>query len=176
MIEFEKDVLKYLNLPSIPIKEWNGKDVFKDGVAVIEYKDGLLGYAIAEYDPTRNAKPVIKKTFSVIPFVAIQKIFVVPSYMNNDVSTMDLDDESKKAAMRLIQEVNELENEGVDYEKLVLPMNEYFFDHITNDDQGRAFIKAYNQSHRIKGKAPKNHDAIVARLGVIWADENKKNK
>ena len=173
-IEFENEVLTQLNLPSIPIKEWNGENAFKDGVAIVEYRDGSLAYAIASFDPAVDDKPRIKKTFNVVPFVAIKKIFVVPSYMNNDVSTMDLDDESKKAAERLANEVKELESEGVEYEKIVAPSNEFFFDNITNDEQGRAFIKAYNQSKRIRGKVPKSHDAIVARLAVIWSDENKK--
>lgn len=175
-IEFEKDVLSYLNLPSIPIKEWNGKDGFKDGVAVIEYRNGNHGYAIAEFDPQVDSEPRIKKVFTLEPFKAIVRIMVVPAYMNNDVSSMDLDDESKKAAERLANEVTELENDGVDFEMITTPKNEFFFDNITNDEQGRAFIKAYNQSKRIRGKVPKNHDAIVARLAVIWSDENKKGK
>ena len=173
-IEFEKDVLSYLNLPSIPIKEWNHKDGFKDGVAIIEYNDERHGYAIATYDPQKDKEPIIKKVFSLEPYKKIERIMVVPTYMNNDVNTMDLDDESKKAAERLANEATELENDGVEYEKVVTPLNEFFFENITNDEQGRAFIKAYNQSKRIRGKVPKNHDAIVARLAVIWADENKK--
>ena len=36
MIEFEKEVIKYLNIPSIPKKEWDGKSSFSKGVALLE--------------------------------------------------------------------------------------------------------------------------------------------
>lgn len=173
-IEFENEVLSYLNLPSIPIKEWNKKDGFKDGVAIIEYNNERLGYAIATFAPQKDKEPVVKKVFSLEPYKAIKRIMVVPTYMNNDVDNMDLDDDSKKNAYRLAQEAEELENEGVDIDMIEMPSNEYFFDHITNDEEGMAYIKSYNMRNRIRGKVPRNHDAIVARLGVIWSDLNRK--
>lgn len=76
----------------------------------------------------------------------------------------------------MANEADELENEGVESNGNIVNTNEYFFDNIHNDDEAIAFIKAYNKRNKINGKVPKNHDTIVMRLGVIFADMEKKNK
>ena len=174
-IEFEKEVLDFLNIPSIPLKEWNGKDSFKDGVAVVSLMEEREAYAVATFNAETDDKPRIRKVFSQEPFFSVKEIFVVPSYMDVDnIDDMDLDKESKEAAHRLAEEAEELENNGV--KKTELPDNEWYFDNIHNDEEALAFIKTMNQKMKIKGKLPKNHDAIVARLGVLWRDLQKKNK
>ena len=176
MIQFEKEVLGYLNIPSIPLKKFDGKS-FKDGVAVVELRSGYEAYAVATFDEENDKEPRIKKIFGLEPFIGIKEIFVVPSYMDtSDIQHADLDNESKKAAERLAAEANELENEGVEEPKTELPENEYFFDHIHSDEEAAAFIQARNKQQKIKSRVPKSHDALVARLGVLWAEDQKRNK
>ena len=111
-IEFEKELLAYLNLPSIPRKEWKEGDMpFEKGVAVIEYYGERLAYAVCKFDPNSGIKrPRVIKTFGTEPFIKIVKVFVVPNYMSNieDVKDMDLDEQSKKKAEQMLKEAQEL--------------------------------------------------------------------
>lgn len=179
MIRNEKEVLMYLNIPSLPKKEWDGVKSFKYGVAIVGNTDGTESYAVATYDSERNNAPRIIKTFDIYPFSDIKSIYVVPSYMDTqDVEGWDLDEESKKAAERVIEEAQELESE--DKEQTQLPKSEYCYDFITNDEEAIAYIRAYNKSHGVRnsrrGSLPKSHDAIITRLATIWMDETRKEK
>ena len=177
MIKYEQEICEYLRIPSIPKKEWNKKDSFKNGVAVIVTMGGQEAYAVASYDATRYTSGVadIVKVFGGEPFTCIKKVFVVPSYMDNmDAKDMDLDDESKKRAEELAKEAEVIEKEGVEDDAPAMPENEYFFDHIHNDEEGRAYIEAYNKANHLRAGLPKKHETIVMRLGVIWAEQNKK--
>lgn len=173
MISFEKEVCSYLNIPSLPKKEWDGKSSFKNAVATIKLGDSRLAYAVASYDEEKDDAPRVVKSFMTEPFYGIDKIFVVPSYMDTDVDNMDLDEQSKKAAEDLKKEADELENQGAD-ENMEVPENEYCFDHIHNDEEAIAFIEAYNRENNIKGAIPKKHESIIARLTVIYAESLKK--
>ena len=166
-------VCKALNIPSIPKKEWDGKKSFKRGVAILDMADERRSYAVATFNSEKDITPRIVKVFTLEQFKGISKIFVIPDYMDDDVDNMDLDDASKRAAKSLLEEAKELENEGVDTNQ-ELPENEYFFDHIHNDDEAMAFIKDYNKRNRIKGRVPTNHDKIVMRLSVIYSETNSK--
>ena len=174
MIEFEKEVLAFLNLPSLPLKKFDGKSSFKDGVAILQLASGNEAYAVATFDNEKDEEPRVRKTFSQEQFNAVKEIFVVPSYMDTETESFDLDKESKEAAERLADEAKELENDGVDETHTQLPENEYLYDFIHNDEEAVAYITAYNKKNKIKGKIQKKHDAIVARLMVIWSEENKK--
>lgn len=174
MISFEKEVCSYLNIPSLPKKEWDGKSSFKNAVATIKLGDSRLSYAVASYDEAKDDAPRVVKSFMTEPFYGIEKIFVVPSYMDTDVDNMDLDEQSKKAAEDLKKEADELENQGAD-ENMEVPKNEYCFDHIHNDEEAIAFIEAYNRENNIKGAIPKKHESIIARLTVIYAESLKKS-
>jgi hypothetical protein len=66
--------------------------------------------------------------------------------------------------------------EGVEEKKVELPKNEYFFDHIHNDEEAIAFIKSWNKSNRIKGRIPTDHETILMKLSVMWADAQRGNK
>ena len=110
MISFEKEVCSYLNIPSLPKKEWDGKSSFKNAVATIKLGGSRLAYAVASYDEAKDDAPRVVKSFMTEPFYGIDKIFVVPSYMDNDVDNMDLDEQSKKAAEDLKKEADELES------------------------------------------------------------------
>ena len=173
MISFEKEVCSYLNIPSLPKKEWDGKSSFKNAVATIKLGGRRLAYAVASYDEAKDDAPRVVKSFMTEPFYGINKIFVVPSYMDTDVDNMDLDEQSKKAAEDLKKEADELENQGAD-ENMEVPENEYCFDHIHNDEEAIAFIEAYNRENNIKGAIPKKHESIIARLTVIYAESLKK--
>lgn len=176
MILKEKELLAYLNIPSIPKKKWDGIKSFKDGVAVITTISGRQYYAVATFDSEQMEQPKIKHVFSVEPFKSIGDIYVVPSYMDDDVDGFDMDDESKKRAEAILEEAHELEMRGVETEESVIleNKNEYFFDNITTDEEAMAFIKAYNKMNKIGGKVPTKHESIVLRLAVIYNDEQKK--
>ena len=46
----EKELLSFLDLPSIPRKEWDGKTEFDKGVAVVSLYGGYEAYAIASFN------------------------------------------------------------------------------------------------------------------------------
>lgn len=166
MIDNEKDVCEYLNIPSIPQKEFNGKESFKDGVAIVNLLGGGKAYAVATFNNETDSEPRIKKVFGVIPYIGVEKIFVVPQYMNEDVSGFDMDEKSKKAAQAIIDEAHELEGlKKEDKEKG--EEKEWVFDEINNKEEAVAFIRKYRSMNKIKGKVPENEDAIKAYLLVI---------
>jgi hypothetical protein len=177
-IRFEKEVCQYLSLPSIPLKEWNGKTSFKDGVAVTKLLLGDLAYAVCTFNADTDKEPRIKKVFAEERFSGIDKVFVVPPYMDTkDIENADLDEQSKEAAERLAQETEELtETPDEKEEKVEMPKNKYFFDHIHNDEEAIAFITAYNRDNNIRGAVPSKHETIVMRLGVIYKELQKRNK
>lgn len=176
-IRFEKDVLDYLNLPKLPVKEWDGQSAFDKGVAVVKLAFDEKAYAVATYNPEKDAKPRIVKVFASEPFFGIDKVFIVPSYMDVEhIENADLDDESKKHAEELAKQAREIEDEGTGDGKPELPTDKpYYFDNINNDEEARAFIKAYNEQHKIGGRIPTNHDTILMRLAVLYAELNKGN-
>lgn len=180
MIEFEKEVIEHLGLPSIPNKAWDGKTGFQKGVAVLEMRDGHEAYGVCVFNPDNGDKtPSIVKVFGIEPFASIKKVFVVPTYMTTEeeIKDMDLDEQSKKKAKEMLKEAKELENEGIEKnDELENPKNEYYFDHITNDDEAKAFIQSYNSRNRIKGRIPTTHEGLVMRLAVIYSDTQKKQK
>lgn len=170
----EKEIIEFLNLPSLPKKKWDGKSSFVNGVAVLNYADGEQGYAVASFDAQNESSPRIKKVFDIRQYVGIEDIFVVPSYMDGDVNEMDLDEQSKEKAKEILGEAEGLENEGVSKDdELENPKNEYYFDNITNDDEARAYIQSYNSRNRIKGRLPKTHEGLVMRLAAIYSDTRK---
>ena len=174
-IRFEKEVCQYLSLPSIPLKEWDKKSSFKDGVAVTKLSFGDLAYAVCTFNADTDKEPRIKKVFAEERFNGIDKVFVVPSYMDTkDIENADLDEQSKEAAERLAQETEELAETPETEEKVEIP--EYFFDHIHNDDEAIAFITAYNRDNNIRGAVPSKHETLVMRLGVIFNDMKKKHQ
>ena len=176
MIQNEKEIISYLNLPSIPKKPWDGKKSFKNGIAVTKLISGEQAYAVASFDSERDETPRITKVFTLEQYNDFDVVAVVPDYMDVDnVEKWDVDEESKKAAQRLVDEGREIEEEGV--EQPELPENEYCFSHIHNDEEGIAYIRAWNKEHGIKSKKlPKNHDAIVTKLAAMWMDAQKNLK
>lgn len=174
MIKFEAEVCEYLTIPSIPLKEWDGKSSFKSGVAVIVGYGNDKSYAVCTFDSETDKKPRILKVFSCEPFSRIESIFVVPDYMNTDVDTMDLDDESLKAAQRLADEGDAIIEENAMTEGKCVPENPYCFEEIHNTEEAVAWLKDYYQRNKIKGRVPTNEDTIKLRLLTIWNDEKSK--
>ena len=177
-IFFEKEVCDYLKLPSIPKKEWNQKDSFNDGVAVVNLTLGNQAYAVCSFNSETDREPRVKKVFAQEPFGSIEKVFVVPSYMETDnIKDADLDEQSKEAAKRLAEEADDL-TQGNEEETPLFGDNlpEYFFENIHNDEEAMAFITSYNKDNGIRGVVPTKHDTLVMRLGVIYSDLQKKNK
>ncbi len=174
MVNFEQEILAYLSLPAIPKKEWDKESAFDKGVAVVELQTEREGYAVATFNPERgDTKPRVTKVFGSEPFGEIKRVYVVPDYMETDMRNADLDDASKKKAEEIINEGNEIANDETKTDTLPNPQNEYSFDFIHNDEEAIAYIEAYNKKNKISGRVPQKHDAIVMRLAVIYADENK---
>lgn len=176
MIQCEKDIIAYLNLPSIPVKKWDGRSSFKYGVALLNLSFGGQSYAVASYDSERDKAPKVIKVFSLEPYTSFEIVSVVPEYMNTEgVDGWDLSEESKRAAEMLIEEASELEQEGVAEEMGALPESEYLYEHVHNDEEARAYIKAWNAQHgHKKSKVPHKHEDIVAKLTSMWINDNKK--
>ena len=178
MVEFEKEVIMYLNLPSIPKKEWNQTDSFENGVAIINLSLGRQAYAVCSFDKETDKEPRITKVFGVEPFSGIDKVFVVPAYMDNNTVDADLDAESKKRAEQLAVEAQELENEGVVDEAIQKAdeLPEWIFDEIHNLQEAQAWLKQYNIRNGVrKGKIPSNEETIKMRLYNIYMS-NKNHK
>ena len=195
MIEFEKEVVEYLNIPNIPKKEWNQQDSFQDGVAVVGLSLGRQAYAVCTFNKDEDSEPRIKKVFGIEPFTSIEEIFVVPAYMDNDTSDADLDSESKKRAEQLAEEAKELENAGKVDESIekanLLPewifdeihnreeaiedankLPEWIFPEIHNRDEAMAYLREFNRINRIKkGKVPTNEETIKMRLYNIYMSQ-----
>lgn len=173
MTLFEQEIIRHLNLPSIPKKEWDGKSGFRYGCAVVNTQTGYEAFAVASFNPEIDKSPRIVKAFGYEQFGEITRVYPVPDYMNTDANSFDIDDESKKNAERLIEEAGEIENEGV--EEVKMPDNEYFFDNITNDEEAAAFISSFNKSNKIKhARVPKTHEGLVMRLAAIYSETQKK--
>lgn len=180
-IKFEKEILEWLDLPAIPRKAWDSekRPSFKHGVAVIRHTDGMESYAVATFDADKDAEPRIKKVFELVPYKEVLEIYVVPSYMDEDVDSMDLDDESKRKVERILQEVQEMENEGVEEEKPLSmdDLPEWIFPEIHNAEEGQAWLRRYNKMHGIKkGKVPTNAETIKLRLFSIYSEQQKKRR
>lgn len=176
---YEKEIVEYLGLPSIPKKEWNGIDAFSKGVAVIELRDcaGDDAYAVATFDPEAGqTAPHITKVFGIEPFLNIKKIYIVPNYMTNieDVPSLDLDDESKKKAVEILREAAEIENEGVEDNSSLATLPEWVFDEIHNRDEAEAWLRNYNQMNHLRGRVPKSEETLKLRLYAIYAEKKSK--
>jgi hypothetical protein len=176
MIQNEIQIVRFLQIPSIPKKRWDGSKSFRTGCAVTQLSGGGESYAVATFDKETDNEPRIIKVFAEDAYVGYTDIFVVPEYMEDiDIEDADLDDESKKKLELLKDEVKEMETEPT-IEEIVEEEkggNEYYFNNIENDEQARAFIRAYNKKHKIRAKVPQSHDDLVMRLSVIYTQENK---
>ena len=176
-IQFEKEICEFLNIPSIPLKEWNKKDSFKRGVAITPLALGNYAYAACTFDAEEDNEPRIIKTFANEPFYGIEKVFVIPNYMETDVSQMDLDEESRKKAEILAQEAKELTESNEEEEiSEMKELPEWVFPEINSYEEAVAWLQNYYRSNKLKGKVPTNEETIKLRLISIWGSKKKKNK
>ena len=179
MVQFEKEVLSYLDLPSIPVKKWDGKAAFKKGIAVLSLKDGREVYGVCAFDPDNGEKkPSIVKVFGIEPFASVGDIFVVPAYMSTeeDIKDMDLDEQSKKKVESVLKEAREIENEGTKDENPMEGLPEWVFPEIENREQALAWLRRYNSVNKVKGKLPQSDETIKLRLFSIYTELQKKAK
>lgn len=179
MISFEKEIIAFYKLPSIPVKEWDGKSTFQDGVAIVNIIDGTQAYAACRFNKDEDNAPRIIKTFGFTPFRDIEKVFVVPSYMDNNVADADLDKESKKRAEELAKEAKELEGSEKEEsaEDVMKNLPTWIFSHIESKEQAIAFIRNYRKKNGIKkGNIPTTDENIKLCLYSIYSELQKKNK
>lgn len=179
MVKFEREICDYLRIPSIPKKEWNKKDSFKKGVAIVQLSVSGYGYAVCTFDAENDNEPRIIKSFASEPFYGIEKIFVVPNYMNTsekDIKEMDLDEESKKKVESLVQEAQELTKQSEENKEIeeMQQLPEWIFPEISNAEEARAWLQSYNSKNRIKGKIPTNEETIKMRLLNIYSQMKNK--
>ena len=178
MVFYEKEIVKYLGLPSIPKKEHDGKTPFDKGVALLKLVDGSEAYASYSFNTEKGDKePRIKKVFGLIPYSEIKAVYVVPNYMakEEDVDKMDLDVESKKKAKEILKEAKELENEGTEVENPMENLPEWIFSEISTKEEAQAWLNNYNKQHNIKrGNVPTDDDTLKLRLFAIYSELNKK--
>lgn len=176
MISYEKEIIDFLRIPSIPKREWNRQSAFQKGVAIVNLSLGNLAYAVASFDPEKDREPRITKVFAQEPFSGIDKVFPIPDYMDvDDIEKADLDEESKKHAEELAKEAEEIENEGVE-EEVTMPENDWIFPEIHDKDEAEAWLRRYNSQHRIKGKIPTSEETIKLRLYSIYTELQNKTK
>lgn len=175
---FEKEVIKHLNLPSIPKKEWDGKSSFSKGVALISLQGEREAYAVASFDANVDKTPNIVKVFGIEPFVGIKKVFVVPSYMTTEeeIKDMDLDEQSKKKVREVLNEAKEIENEGTKEENPIEKLPEWIFPEIENKEQAVAWLKNFQSRNKQKGRIPTTEENIKLRLFSIYSELQKKQK
>ena len=165
---YEEEILKYLNIPSIPKVKWDGK-VFKNAVGVIDVKGGRQAYAVFGFSESANTA-YVKKVFGEEPILGIGDIFPVPDYMDIDgIEKWDLNEESKSAATALVEEAIELENEKQEEQEIT---NEWYFDEIHNIEEARAWVANYRKKKRMRGKPIKDEESLKNFLYVLY--KNKK--
>ena len=178
MIQFEKEIINYLNVPNIPKRVWDGLSSFQDGVAVVNLSLGRQAYAVCTFCKETDKEPRIKKVFGIEPFSGIEKVFVVPAYMDNNTVDADLDSESKKRAEQLAEEAKELENQGTVDEAVEAAnkLPEWIFPEIQNIEQAQAYLREFNRMNGIKkGKIPSNEETIKMRLyNIYMSNKNRK--
>lgn len=169
-IKFEKEVLELFSLPSIPKKEWDCESSFSEGLAVAEFIDKTLGYVVVSYDAETQKKPAIKRVFDLAQIKSIDysKVLIIPEYMDiQNTEKWDLDEDSKKKAEAIIEEVKDLE--GKEKQKDVIEY-EWVFPEIHNLEEAEAWVKHYRKTNKIKGKIPMGEDAIKNYLLVVNAN------
>lgn len=173
---FEKEVVKHLNLPSIPKKEWDGKSSFSKGVALISLRGEREAYAVASFDANVDKTPSIVKVFGIEPFVGIKKVFVVPSYMTTEeeIKDMDLDEQSKKKVQEVLDEAKEIENEGTKEENPMEKLPEWIFSEIHSKDEAIAWLRNFQSRNKQKGRIPTTEENIKLRLFSIYSEMQKK--
>lgn len=178
MILCENEVCKYLGIPNIPKKKWDGKSGFKNGVGIVDLMTGNKAYVSVSFNPEKDKSCRVVKVFINEQFSNVDndEIFVVPDYMDTNVENMDFDEKSKEAAQALVNEALDLENADTAESKVELPENEYYFDNIHDDEEAQAFIKSYNSTNKVRGgKVPTTHEGIIMRLSVIYSELNSKS-
>lgn len=166
---YEKEILQYLNIPSIPKMEWDGKKPFKNACGEILVKGDVQAFAVFGFSESSNS-PYVKKVFGEEPIAKIGKIYPVPDYMDmQGIENWDVNEESKNAAIALANEAIEMEQEK---QEDVEETSEWFFDEIHNLEEARAWVANYRKKKRMRGKPIKDEESLKNFLYVLY--KNKK--
>lgn len=167
---YEKEICNYLNIPSIPKKEWDGKKPFKLACGIVSLIGNMQAYAVFGFNE-KEGKPFVKKVFGEERIMHIGEIYPVPDYMDmQSIENWDVDDESKNAATILANEAMEMEQKKPKEKE---ELKEWFFDEIHNIEEARAWVAAYKRRNRIKGSVPKNEDALKNYLYVLYKNQKR---
>lgn len=166
----EKEVCRYLNIPSIPNKEknkWNGKSSFKRGVALVKRMTSEEDYVCCTYNSETDEDVRVIKDFGRGIFTEIIEVYPIPAYMDDNIGEMDLDEDSKEAVQELIQEKKEMIGEGLKEEE---SLPEWGYDFIHDKQEAIAFLRTKQK----KGKISDNEEVLKMKLKVMRQEENNK--
>jgi len=161
-------VFPFLNIPKCPKKEWDGKESFAFGVAVVHRTIGTEEYAVCKFDSEKEEKPRIIKDFGHSSFDGIITIYPVPAYLDEDVESFDLDDASKQAVKDAIEDKKAIIESSK--EKVKEEICEWGYEFIHSKEEAIAYLKTL----KLKGKIPEREDAIKSKLQLLFREENKK--
>lgn len=169
MIKNEKEVIGFIKCP-IPKKQWDKESSFTTGVAIVRRITDEEDYAVCSFNKETDDNVKIIKDFGLSPFIEIVNVFPIPEYMEDNISDMDLDEESKAAVEQLIGEKQEAINKDVKKKESVA--YEWGYDFINNKQEAVAFLK----TKQAKGRIPVNEDVLKAKLREMYHSEQKKRK
>ena len=167
---YEKEICNYLNIPSIPKKEWDGQKPFKSACGEVTLIGDMQAYAVFGFNE-KEGKPFVKKVFGEERIMHIGKIYPVPDYMDmQNIDNWDVDEESKNAASILANEAMEMEQQE---QKTPEILNEWYFDEIHNIEEARAWVASYKKRNRIRGTMPKTEETLKSYLYVLYKNQKR---
>jgi hypothetical protein len=166
-----KECLIYLQIPSLPKKEWDGESEFNKGIGLVERISKKQDYVICRYIPEKDMCVRVIKDFSGEPFLKVLECYPMPDYADVEIDSMQLDEQSKAAMEMLIEERNEKISEDVQDEDEKLP--DWIFPFINNKEEAVAYLKS--QGVKVPA-ALKSEDKIKAKLYVLYQDKKQHGK
>lgn len=166
--KFSTEICEFLNIPSIPNKEWDGKSSFESGVAIVKTVCDTEECAVCTFNNKVDKVAKIIKVWGSDPFLKILNVYPVPLYMEDDITKMDFHDESSKEAMEaLLEEKKQLINEGIDKPKD--DTSEWGYSFIHDKKEAVAFLK----TKKIKGAIPTKEEVLKMKLKALYRSEQK---
>lgn len=169
--KFEKEVCKFLNIPSLPKNEWDKKSSFDNGVAIVKRLHGGEELAVCRFNSEADTDVRIIKDFGFEPFTEIISVYPIPSYMEDNITKMTFNDSTSEEAMKaLLLEKNELTSGKTEDKKE--EEYEFGFPFIKDKKEAIAYLKSKNP----KAKISPNIDVIKNKLKVMYHNEQKNKK
>lgn len=170
MKDFYDETIDLLRIPSIPKKEWDGKTPFDRGMAQITTMLGSKEYAVCSFDPKKGDTLRVVKRFGGLQFTAVDKVWPVPDYMDDDIGKMEFDNEESMTSMSVIlQEKEQMVNADADDED---EGGEWGYPIIHTMKQAVAYLRA----KRPKDGIPSDPEVLKAKLKAMYnAERNNKS-